>query len=681
MRFFRRSLVALGVAAVLPTVVFAAVAIFYFLRLESNRVESDALRNAQVLMTLVDARLQRDMSALNVLTSSMYFRDGDLPDFYARAQRVLANNPEWATISLVDVRSSAEIFDLRRPVSAPRPLDASHLLPFTNAVERGSAVVGDIERDPEPLVWLYVPVPDSSGAHFVLRAAVRSQVFQSILVPQVPPGPVVAVVDHRGHFIARTLNYAQRVGQPGSEHLRAALGRHSKGFYRGVTLEGVSNYSAYFGSDWSGWSVHWALASSQIDTPISWSFVVVGLAALGSVLLGGVLVVLVLRDMADRRRAEETLRQSQKMEAVGQLTGGIAHDFNNLLTAIIGNLDLIRTRAAGNERLQRLAVNGLEAAQRGAKLASQLLAFSRSQRMAIASVDLEKLLEGMSGLLAQSVGPAITLRLSVTPDARYVLSDANQLELALLNLAVNARDAMPDGGELTIRADLAAATGLRHLPQTAYAQLCVTDNGVGMTEAVRARAIEPFFTTKAVGQGTGLGLSQVYAVVHESGGTLQLESSPGAGTTVRLLLPLAAGHTRPALVPREPNPTVPTAKVGEEPVVLVVDDDRLVRKFVTESLRSLGYRVVEASGGAEALKLMATARFNLLLADYAMPGMNGADLARAARQQQSDLRVLIVSGYADSAAIEAAVGSTRLLRKPFDLAALSAAVAEALQSS
>jgi CheY-like chemotaxis protein/two-component sensor histidine kinase len=362
------------------------------------------------------------------------------------------------------------------------------------------------------------------------------------------------------------------------------------------------------------------------------------------------------------------------MEAIGQLTGGIAHDFNNLLTAIIGNLDMMRTRLAGNERLQRMADNALEASRKGAKLASQLLAFSRSQRLSVSSVDLAQLLQGMSGLLSQSVGPAIHVAVRIDEDARFAVSDANQLELALLNLAVNARDAMPNGGSLTIRARLIQG-GEQPLP---HVELSVADTGSGMTEEVRSRAIEPFYTTKPTGHGTGLGLSQVYGVVRESGGTLAIDSEPGRGTTVRLLLPAGT----PPTVQTDPDAqlpqTVPGARSREQTRVLIVDDDRLVRRLMTDSLRNLQYQVTVAENGEQALAAMDGARFDLLLVDFAMPGMNGADVAREAQLRQPGIKVLMVSGYADSAAVEAALGSARLLRKPFDIDELRVAVAETL---
>jgi CheY-like chemotaxis protein len=270
--------------------------------------------------------------------------------------------------------------------------------------------------------------------------------------------------------------------------------------------------------------------------------------------------------------------------------------------------------------------------------------------------------------------------MALDPDARRVTSDANQLELALLNLAVNARDAMPAGGKLIISARRANVVG-RHLPKRDYVQLCVTDTGVGMSEDVRARAIEPFFTTKPTGQGTGLGLSQVYAVARESGGSLDIDSQLNQGTTVCLVLPLAPPETEPSTAaPIAPKLPATQTRAVAPASILIVDDDQLVRRFMCESLRSLGYEVRDSQDGADALILLDSQRFDLLLADFAMPGLNGAELGKAAQMKQPGLPVLIVSGYADSAAVEAALGKARQLRKPFDMAELGAAVAEILRT-
>jgi signal transduction histidine kinase/CheY-like chemotaxis protein len=674
MKFFRRSLVALGVAAMLPTVVFAAVSVFYLLRLERERITNATVEQSQFVMALVDTQLQRHLAALDVLSSSIYFETKDWSEFYWRVQRLLAANPSWETIVLLDLERREEIFDLRRPFGARAPVGTVHERDLRRVLAAGVPVVGEIESHEHPVVWLYVPARVNDKVTHIVAASLKTHIFQNTLTAYTVPDAIGGIVDADGDFVARTVDYAERVGTPATQFVRDAIRKGKGGLYSGTTYEGMKNYTAYYVSPTSGWSVHLAVASGSIDTPTRLSFVAAGIAALGGLVLGGFLIVLVLRDIAERRRAEEMLRQSQKMEAIGQLTGGIAHDFNNLLTAVIGNLDMIRTRAAGNDRLQRMAENALEAARKGAKLASQLLAFSRSQRMNVGPVDLAQLLGGMSGLLTQSVGPSVRVDVRIDEDARFVVSDANQLELALLNLAVNARDAMPEGGTLTIKARY-LQDAERRLP---HVELAVTDTGFGMTDEVRSRAIEPFYTTKPTGQGTGLGLSQVYAVVRESGGTLTIESEPERGTTVLMMFPAGAPPAVRTEVNAQLTTTVPGAKSHEQTRVLVVDDDKLVRRFMCESLRSLQYHVTEAESGAQALATMERERFDLLLVDFAMPGMNGAQVARSAQERQPAIRVLVVSGYADSAAVEAALGTARQLRKPFDLAELGAAVAETL---
>lgn len=680
MRFFRRSLIALGVAATLPTIVFVAVGAFYFLRTERVQVEAAALSRSATVVNLSDAALRGDLRALNVLSTSVYFDTLNWREFQPRVQRVVEANQHWRSIQLFDLDARMELFDTSQPFEAPKRSTLIGTEPIEKLRAATDAVVGGVTMDGGPVIHLYLPVTHGDR-HYVLTVELEALGFQELLLSQVDADSgVAAIVDRHGNFVARSRDYSRRVGTPATIFVRDAIRASDQGFYRGTTYEGLQNYTAFRTSGWSGLSAHLAVASSLIDRPRSWSFVVAGVAGLGGVILAALLSVLVLRDMAERRRAEEALRQSQKMEAVGQLTGGIAHDFNNLLTAVIGNLDMIRSRCTDNERLKRLADNALEAARRGAKLTSQLLAFSRSQRMQLTTVDLDALLNGMNALLSQSVGPAIGVRIEISSEARFVISDANQLELALLNLAVNARDAMPAGGDLTISTHAAADLDLRDLPRRSYVEIRVTDTGTGMTEAVRARAVEPFFTTKEVGHGTGLGLSQVYGIVRESGGTLFIESDVGQGTCVRLVLPLASDPavSTPAVRAGTHTPTVPAAQGTEDVAIMVVDDDRHVRRFIGDSLRNLGYRISEAADGAEALAKLRTARIDLLVIDFAMPGMNGAEVARKAQLQQPDLRVLMVSGYADSAAIEGALGKTRLLRKPFAAGELGSAVAEVL---
>jgi signal transduction histidine kinase len=676
MRFFRRSLIALGVAATLPTILFIAVGTFIFLRAESARIETETLARAELVTTLVDARLRGDAAVLNVLTGSSSLESRNWAEYYSRVSRARLSNPHWITIVLYDAVTRSTIFDVRQPFGKAnaQALDPSIV---TQLQSSGGPVVGNVRIDAEPVAFVYVPVVEAKTVRYVLAAGIRPQIFQDFIEPQGTEGAVAALVDRRGNFAARSLDAEHRVGNPATRFVREAIERGPQGLYQGRTYEGLRNYTAYYVSPWSGWSTHIAIASTLIDSPTSWSSVIAVGAGLGGAVLACLLVVLVLRDMAERRLAEETLRQSQKMEAIGQLTGGIAHDFNNLLTAIIGNLDLIRSRTVDNERLQRLSSNALEAARRGAKLSSQLLAFSRNQRLQLAPVSLSQLLNGMGDLINQSIGPSIELRTRLDPDCDTVLSDANQLELALLNLAVNARDAMPDGGRLVIETRPASYRDVRDLAKRAYVEISVKDSGSGMSDSVRARAMEPFFTTKPVGQGTGLGLSQVYGVVRESGGLVFIDSEPGEGTMIRMILPAASAFVRADDV-AEASPTIPSPSSNIATTILVVDDDGQVRRFVADALRSHGYAVTDAPSGELGLTALRSNRFDLLVADFAMPGMNGADLVRAARTLQPDLRVLMVSGYADSALLDQVLDGSNLLRKPFAVAELILAVGQAL---
>jgi PAS domain S-box-containing protein len=378
-------------------------------------------------------------------------------------------------------------------------------------------------------------------------------------------------------------------------------------------------------------------------------------------------------EVGERLRAEEALRQAQKMEAVGQLTGGIAHDFNNLLTPIMGGLELLAARVE-DARMKRVADTALESARRGAKLTGQLLAFSRIQRISMAPVAVNDVIEKMQTLLRHSIGRSIVIETDLAPDAGYGLCDANQLENAVLNLAINGRDAMPDGGTLTI------STARLDLPDEAdhragtFVRIRVSDTGAGMPPDVAARATEPFFSTKPLGKGTGLGLAQVYGIAQQAGGTLRIASEVGRGTDVDILIP---GMDAPDAASIEGAAAAGVAAPAARARVLVVDDDDDVRAFLIASLEGLGHEVVAAENGEEGLARLRERRPDLALIDYAMPNMHGAEVARAAREIAPDLPIVFVTGYAESEQLEAALGSeVPVLRKPFTLAELAAAVAE-----
>jgi PAS domain S-box-containing protein len=389
-----------------------------------------------------------------------------------------------------------------------------------------------------------------------------------------------------------------------------------------------------------------------------------------------------IRDLTSRQKMEEELRQSQKMDAIGQLTGGLAHDFNNLLTVITGNLEMLETSLEDSNQ-RELLKEAQDAAQDGAKLTAQLLAFGRRQPLNPKPTEMAPLISNFSELLRRTLGESIELNIRVTGSKHLCVVDAPQLQNALLNLAINARDAMPRGGNLTIdlsqaRIDADYAQMYPEVRTGRYILITVTDSGSGMSEEVRQRAFEPFFTTKATGAGTGLGLSMVYGFVKQSGGNIQIYSELGQGTSVRISLPVAeAVQTRGELAPGAAE--MSAMPRGSE-TILVVEDDSRVRRVTTARLRSLGYEVIEADNGAAAFPLLAAhPKIAMIFTDVVMPGgMNGDELAEAALAIKPDLKVLFTSGYAQPAVARQGLGAGAWLKKPYTAVELAEKVREIL---
>lgn len=402
----------------------------------------------------------------------------------------------------------------------------------------------------------------------------------------------------------------------------------------------------------------------------------------------------ITRDLTERREVErelansrEQLFQAQKMEAVGQLTGGLAHDFNNLLAGITGSFELLRTRVAQGRisDLERYITAGLGAATRAAALTHRLLAFSRRQTLQPVPVDANKLVAGIEDLVRRTVGPAITVEAVSTVGLWSCFCDANQLENAVLNLCINSRDAMPDGGRLTIETANAwvddASARERDMPTGQYVAICVTDTGIGMSPDVVARAFDPFFTTKPIGMGTGLGLSMIHGFAQQSGGQARIYSEVGKGTTVKIYLPRHIGKQE-AETAIPASPEMPRAHDGE--TVLVVDDEPTVRMLISDTLAELGYKSIEASDAASGLKvLQSDVRIDLAISDVGLPGgMNGRQMVDAARISRPSLKVLFITGYAENATI----GNGHLergmhvLTKPFPMEKLAARIKAIMES-
>jgi PAS domain S-box-containing protein len=459
------------------------------------------------------------------------------------------------------------------------------------------------------------------------------------------------------------------------------LGRHFSNFYTeedraaGMPARALATAAREGRFEGEGWRV-------RKDGTRFWTHVVIDPIREASGELIG--FAKITRDLTERREAQlalekarEALFQSQKIEALGQLTGGIAHDFNNLLMAVLGSLELLEKRLPDDPKMKALLENAVHGAQRGAALTQRMLAFARRQELKPSAVDVAGLVIGMADLLQRSLGPSILVETRFPLSLPPVLSDPNQLEAALLNLAVNARDAMPTGGPLVIAARESSVGPGDSLAPGRYVRLSVSDAGEGMDEATLSRAMEPFFTTKGVGKGTGLGLSMVHGLAEQSGGRLVLRSRAGEGTTAELWLPVVI-PAEAAAAELPPQDDAPALASTDQLVVLAVDDDPLVLMNTTLMLEELGHTALEASSGPQALEILGReSEVDLVITDQAMPTMTGVQLAEAIRSQRPGLPVILATGYA-----ELPPGAEDLLQKlakPFRQADLERAVAEAMR--
>jgi two-component system NtrC family sensor kinase len=522
--------------------------------------------------------------------------------------------------------------------------------------------------------------------------------------------PLVAtIIRQDGYVLARyppVSESADRLGA-GGPFMQALRAQRQSGTIRvRSSLDGVERDFAYrklprlpiyiaAGVDLPDVRATWLIAMSRhliFGIPATFAMFTLTLLALRHTRRGAAVHRELLREVARREETEQKLRQSQKMDAIGRLTGGIAHDFNNLLTAIIGNLDLSLRRLEGQDRVRAWLGNCRQAADRAATLVQRMLAFSRQHPLEVKAVDINRLVQGMSELLRSTIGETITVETVLAGGLWKTAVDPNQLENAILNLAVNARDAMPDGGRLTIETanghldERYAEAAVEDVRPGQYVMVAVTDNGTGMTREVISRAFDPFFTTKPAGAGTGLGLSMVYGFAKQSGGHVGIYSEIGEGTTIKLYFPrLAEQGSVPSWIVRQTDAATP-APDGTE-TILVVEDDAQVNRFAVEALEERGYRVLAAPDGPTALRLLEHAsdvRIDLLLTDVVLPaGMNGRQLADAVLARRPGVKVLYITGYTRNAIIHHGRldPDIALLTKPFTADALARKLRRILDGS
>lgn len=649
-------------AAMVPLLLFVIFQVGFAAQEQRQELEARALNVADKLILAADAETVRYATLLDTLATSRGVRERDWGRLGERFAELKALNPDLRGLTVEDA-------------------DGRLISRVGLAVERATEIA-EGSRSSRPLFAGYVrtggcrcllferAARTDDGQPLKINLLTDSDLFRRVL-PMTDDYEVAALVGPSAHFIARSRGQEERFGSLASPNLQEAVASGGDtGFYRGRTLEGFESYTAFARSDRTGWTGHVALGRNYIDNPARKFLASLVAAALLSLLLAGLLIAFALRQMKEARLLAERMQQAQKMEALGQLTGGLAHDFNNLLTPVIGVLDQLSRRDGLDERGRKLATGALSSAQRAAKLTQQLLAFSRRQRLTVEPVDVASLVGNVAQLVERTISSRHCFTVEVEADTGCVRSDLTQLELALLNLAINARDASPDGGEIKLRVTREAGS-----PGSAgFVRFAMIDRGTGMDEATRRRALEPFFTTKPTGRGTGLGLAQVFGVVEQSGGSVEIESAPGEGTTVLLRLPACAEGQ--AMTSRSSQAEGATA-TDHALRLLVVDDDPEVRATLAQMLSEAGHSVDSVASGHSALAAIGTEQFDLVVSDYLMPEMSGAELISEARQVRPDLPFLIVSGFANSDELARTCPDTARIGKPFVASELLAAVEDA----
>jgi signal transduction histidine kinase len=721
----RARLLLLVFACVVPLLAFSLGSQYLQYREAVAATGQQTLDLVRSMSLVVEQELQARMVALEVLALSPTLRRNDIAAFRTEAEAVIQQQFPGSNLVLLKADGQQLMNTLLPPGAAlpVRPnMEASSQVFATGLPVVSNFYIGAI--GPRPVVAIDVPVKrDDGSVVYVLSTNPRLEDFAKIIRRQrLPQSWVASVFDRRGVNVARTPHPERFIGQQAGPALLSRMLAEREGILENTSRDGIELVSAFSHSARFGWAVAMGVPRAELFAPALAA--AMRTLAVGSVLLvvGLALALLVARQITgpiaalrrlaaagdadavlgaaptglreadevvgalraaeeSRRRSEhdkeqaraalheseEKLRQSQKMEAVGQLTGGLAHDFNNLLLVIIGNLDQLLDTRKNDAAVRELAHPAQEAAQRGADLTRSLLAFARRQPLRPRRIAVNDLVSGIAKLLSRTLGERIEVSLDLSDEVWPVVVDPAQLEAALTNLATNARDAMPRGGRLTI------VTANRHLDDDYgsqyaevaagdYAMIEVSDTGTGMTRDVVAQIFDPFFTTKGRGEGTGLGLSMVFGFMKQSGGHVNVYSEPGVGTTFRLYLPRDQ-----QLADHDPRPAADTIAPGGGQMVLVVEDNPALRRVVVLQLTTLGYRVQETDSAAAALAILeGGARVDLLFADVVMPGkLDGYDLARIVLDRWPSIKVVLTSGFPGTSIDRDPVAKVPLLNKPY----------------
>ena len=606
----------------------------------------------QIATGLADAETLAGAPALDQVAG----RPANLQVFEEVARRTALRHPEWRTVVLLSpdgrwIFSTRPGDDAAKRQVVDRPS-------FDQAVKTGQPVVGDIVRGQRGNwgIALRAPVVRDGKVAYVVTVILDPKAVRQTLSTLRMPGPwITFVINAQGHVVARLPEDDRVIGQAVSPVSAAARARGGGGGYMGRGLSGIENQTFYWISPQSHWSAHAAIPKEVWEAPLRQMLVTMMAGFLVCLVVAAVLGMLWLRDFEQGRRQGAAVELATRIDALGRLTGGVAHDFNNLLTVIQGNTDILARRVKGQTAAERPIASIRAATERAAKLTRQLLVFARGGPAESTPVDLARKVLDLLGAMSQLVGSGVVIETDFEPGLPPVRVDPLQLEAALLNLAANARDAMDGQGMLYLR--------LRR--DADWVMLQVRDEGPGFEPQVLPRVFDPFFTTKPVGEGTGLGLSQVYGLVKGAGGRVEAANAPGGGAVLTLSFPPADTAAPAAEI--EVAAASPQAPASGEALILLVDDNEDVRATTAAYLRDGGLAVVEAADAAAALRLLEAAEVDAVVSDIAMPGeMDGMGLADAIRAGWPDLPVLLVSGFSERV-VEAHARGFPVINKPYGL--------------
>jgi signal transduction histidine kinase/CheY-like chemotaxis protein len=670
-----RPIALLIVAALLPLVLLSAALGIVSLRHQQHAIEREALGHVERISILLERELRAQIELVRALAQSTLL---DMPineaAFAELARRVRRDQPAWTAIVLSD-RDGNRLLDVPEPVAGSPGGKVVDQVSHARAVQTGQAVIGPVLRGPRnrPAFAIRMPATRGGAVNHVVSAVVEPTAMHDVLFSgALPEAWMGGVIDSEGRVVARRMGPLSSVGELASASTREARVRSPSGIYEGSGPEGQPILTAYRVLPDSNWSVHIAIPRDLYLAPVQQSLWLMAGAAALTLMLVSAFLWLLGREIRLDRREKAAVADAQHLEALGRMTGGVAHDFNNLLMIMQGSAEALKRRRGDADSTARLTDAILSAAERGKAITRQLLAFARRGTHEPVSFDLGSRMADLVTLLKGSARGDIHIGVLVPEDTWPVHADPNALEVALINLAVNARDAMPAGGKLTVTARNVTlqrgrdeGTGL----VGDYVAITVRDTGIGIPDEHLGRLFEPFFTTKATGKGTGLGLSQVYGFVRQSGGAVTVASTLGQGSTFTVFLPRGV-HIQ-AQAPADETPD----EKDEGGRVLLVEDNREVAQITEGMLRAAGYAVMWVKGPAAALDLVAGGEaFDIVLSDIVMEGgLSGLDLADRLHQRRPDLPILLMTGYSEALATGSSRG-LRVLSKPFREAELVAAL-------